>query len=340
MEICELKKDDEKAWNEYVFKHPESTFYHQIGWKHVVEKSYGHKPYYLLARENREIKGVLPLFFMKSLIFGNKLVSLPFASYGGVIADNKTIAKALIEESKRIAEKYNVNYLELRQFDDKETELFSYDGYYTSILNLEKDPMIIWDKCRKSMRRYVKKAMENNLQMIQDSNNIKEFYNLYSRSMHSLGTPPHSYTFFENLLIEFPEHTKIVTVNQINNPIAAIFLLKFKETIIYGWGASLEEYLHLSPNYLLFWETIKNSCETGFRFFDFGRSQLDTGVYKFKEGWGAEPKKLYYQYYLLKNKILDTSQSNPKRQNFAKIWRKLPLPIANMIGVKIRRNLP
>ncbi len=83
MEICELKNSDEKAWDEYVLNHPDSTFYHQTGWKHVVEKSYGHKPYYLLAKEDGVIKGVLPLFFMKSLLFGRKLVSLPFAPYGG-----------------------------------------------------------------------------------------------------------------------------------------------------------------------------------------------------------------------------------------------------------------
>lgn len=340
MEIYEIKNSDEKAWDEYVYKSNNSTFYHQLGWRNVIKKTYGHKPIYIISKENEAIRGILPLFLMKSKIFGNKLVSVPFAPYGGVNADNKTIEKALIEEAKRIAEKYNVNYLELRQFDTKETELVSYDAYFTSILNLEKDPMIIWNKCRKSMRRYVKQAIENNLQIIKNSKNIEEFYNLYSRNMHALGTPPHSYTFFENLLIEFPRYTNIVTVNHINNPIAAIFLLNFKDTIIYGWGASLEEYLKLSPNYLLFWDTIKCGCEIGYKFFDFGRSQLNTGVYLFKIGWGAEPKQLYYQYYLIKNHIVDTSQSNPKRQMFAKVWKKIPLPIANKLGVKIRRNLP
>ncbi len=64
MEIFELKNTDEKSWDEYVLNHPDSTFYHQTGWKRVVEKSYGHKPYYLLAKDDGVIKGVLPLFFM------------------------------------------------------------------------------------------------------------------------------------------------------------------------------------------------------------------------------------------------------------------------------------
>ncbi|HIH96985.1 MAG TPA: hypothetical protein HA348_05870 [Thermoplasmata archaeon] len=104
MEITELhNREDEKAWDEYVYSSNSSTFYHQIGWRNVVEKTYKHKPIYLTAKENGEIKGVLPLFLMKSIIFGKKLVSVPFAPYGGVCADNRTIADALFEEAKRIA---------------------------------------------------------------------------------------------------------------------------------------------------------------------------------------------------------------------------------------------
>jgi len=67
-----------------------------------VEKAYNHKPLYLIAKENGEIKGVLPLFLMKSIIFEKKLVSVPFAPYGGVCADSETVKNALIEKAKRI----------------------------------------------------------------------------------------------------------------------------------------------------------------------------------------------------------------------------------------------
>jgi len=66
----------------------------------VVEKTYNHKPLYLIAKENGVIKGVLPLFLMRSVIFGKKLVSVPFAPYGGVCADSETVEKALIDEVK------------------------------------------------------------------------------------------------------------------------------------------------------------------------------------------------------------------------------------------------
>jgi len=102
LEICELEKKNERAWDEYLLKSEHSTFYHQIGWKNVVEKTYKHKPLYLIAKENGEIKGVLPMFLMRSVIFGKKLVSVPFAPYGGVCADDGMVEKMLIEEAIRI----------------------------------------------------------------------------------------------------------------------------------------------------------------------------------------------------------------------------------------------
>ena len=102
MQITELQKEDEAAWDSYILNSNNSTFYHQIGWRNVVEKTYKHKPIYLIAKEEGDIKGVLPLFLMKSMIFGKKLVSVPFAPYGGVCADNETIEKALVGEAKRV----------------------------------------------------------------------------------------------------------------------------------------------------------------------------------------------------------------------------------------------
>ena len=58
-EITELEKEGKESWDSYIHKSSTSTFYHQIGWKNVVEKTYKHKPTYLIAKEEDEIKEVL-----------------------------------------------------------------------------------------------------------------------------------------------------------------------------------------------------------------------------------------------------------------------------------------
>ena len=341
IEVAELRADEEGEWDAYVLKHPNSTFFHQIGWRNVVQETYKHKPIYLVAKEDGNIKGILPLFFMKSVVFGTKLVSVPFAPYGGVCADDKMAEKMLIEEAKRITDEYDVDYLELRQFNKKDAEFVTNDAYVTLILKLNRNYEVIWNTFRKSMRRYIRKAVENDLKVTINSKNLKDFYNIYTNAMRNLGTPAHSAAFFRNILIEFSENSNIATIEYKDRVISTIFLLYFKDIVIYGWGASLREYLELSPNYLLFWEIIKYSCERGFNFFDFGRSLPDTGVFLFKRGWGAVPKQLYYQYYLNNiSKMPDTGQLNPNRQRVAKVWRRLPLRIANVLGPRIRQNFP
>ena len=114
LEIFEIGNENENEWDRYVYKFDCSTFYHQIGWKKVVENTYGLQPHYFIAKENNEVKGILPLFLMDSKLFGKKLVSVPFGPYGGVCADNKTIEDLLIDRAVQLTKEYKVNYLVLR----------------------------------------------------------------------------------------------------------------------------------------------------------------------------------------------------------------------------------
>ena len=70
MITCELYEDaDFHAWQAYVSANPSSGIYHHIGWKSVIEDAYGHTALYLIARNNLDITGVLPLVLIKSRIF-------------------------------------------------------------------------------------------------------------------------------------------------------------------------------------------------------------------------------------------------------------------------------
>ena len=105
---------DKQAWDSYVLNHPHSTHCHLSGWKRVIENAYGHRGYYLLAEENSKISGILPLVHIKSFIFGNKLISMPFLNYGGILADNEETEIALLSEAIKLSQELRVNDMELR----------------------------------------------------------------------------------------------------------------------------------------------------------------------------------------------------------------------------------
>src|SRR5215207_10328140 len=88
---------DAAAWDRYLESRPDGSFYHLFGWRRVLQSSLRLEPMYLLARDNGEIVGVLPLVLLSSRIFGRVLCSMPFLNYGGPCANSETAASKLIE---------------------------------------------------------------------------------------------------------------------------------------------------------------------------------------------------------------------------------------------------
>ncbi len=339
MEICELKKNDEKSWDEYVFDQPDSTFYHQIGWKNVVERSYGYKPYYLIARDGGEIKGILPMFFIKSLLLRRKLVSVPFAPYGGAIGEKSAVGM-LVDHVVQLAKELNVKYMEFRSAGNSST-LLTNSYYSASILDLDQNPKIVWNaKLTRNKRKNVVKSQKRDLK-VEFIKVIDAFYDIFAINMRDLGSPIHSMTFFNNILKEFSDSAKVQLVSIDSKPVYAAFYLLYKDTIINSWSSSLEEYRNYYPTDFGIWAAIEYGCNNNYKHYDFGRSQQGSNNMEFKERWGAETKKLEYQYYL--NNVVeipDYTSKNPERQGFAKVWRKVPLNVAKTIGPVFRKLIP
>jgi len=48
----------------YVKASPDAANYHRWVWRQVIEATYGHQAYYLMASENGVTQGILPLFLI------------------------------------------------------------------------------------------------------------------------------------------------------------------------------------------------------------------------------------------------------------------------------------
>jgi len=69
----------------------------------MVQGTFGHKGYYLMAHEDGRIWGVLPLMHVRSRLFGNRLISQPFSDYGGPLAASSSVSDALYHRAVEIA---------------------------------------------------------------------------------------------------------------------------------------------------------------------------------------------------------------------------------------------
>jgi FemAB-related protein (PEP-CTERM system-associated) len=170
---------------------------------------------------------------------------------------------------------------------------------------------------------------------------LENFYEVFSANMRDLGTPVNSKVLFRNILEGFPEQSRIGVVLKDKRPVAAGFIIGFKEKLQIPWASSLRRFNSLSPNMLLYWGILEYACNNGYRIFDFGRSTPEEGTHKFKEQWNPRVIPLYWHYWVTNGEEKPgLNPDNPKFKIFIKVWRYLPLPIANILGPRIVKYLP
>jgi FemAB-related protein (PEP-CTERM system-associated) len=343
--MLEIKINDGIApekWEGYVEKSASSTFCHLYKWRKVIEETFKHNSFYLAAEKDGEIKGVIPLFEIRSRIFGSALVSIPFLDYGGICAEDEGIGHVLLEKVREIVSEQGVDYLELRHRGREVGGLTSNPGKVNLKLKLCSDPDVIWKDLDAKVRNQVRKAQKSGLKFVVGGiNEIRPFYGVFSRNMRDLGTPVYSRDFFFNIMKEFPDQAEVFLVKGEGAVIGGAIAFYFKDQMEIPWASSLREYFAYCPNNLLYWEAIKRGCQKGCELFNFGRSRYGTSHYRFKKQWGAEDEELAYQFYSEDEKLIpDLNPSSSKYRMAVNIWKKLPLAVAERLGPGISRCIP
>ena len=341
-EIKQLSGKDEKKWDEFVMKSNDTTFCHQIGWKKVVEETYGHKPYYLFAESDvGDVVGFLPMFLIKDIFFGKRLVSVPFAPYGGVCCETDDVGNALINEAINIGKNLDVGHCEFRNFKNTNTyENFNCTGdYSTFLLDLDNGIDFVYGNMKRNKRAKIRKGEQHNLDFTidADSNAVDEFYEIYSQNMRSLGTPVHDFNFLKKVYEMFPKNVFVAKVLINKEIISSEYLFIFKSMLTTMWGASINEFLKYAPNDFKYWNIIKYGCGNNLSCLDFGRCLVNSGGYEFKKQWGSVEVPLSYCYYPSTKTLLSPQNEYGK---FAKIWCKLPLKVTKIIGPRVRGYIP
>jgi FemAB-related protein (PEP-CTERM system-associated) len=342
MNIRTFRETDRAAWDDYVANHPSGTFFHLTGWKDVIEESFGHKPFYLLAQRDGGISGVLPLFSVKSFLFGRSMVSTPFAPYGGILADREETAQALYDEAVNLTRDKGLDYLEMRSETAGFGDLPTKDLYFVFRKEISPENDRNLEAIPRKTRRMVRLGMKNGLEASFGSADLLDpFYGMFAFNYRRLGTPVFSSAYLRNLLEQFGEKCSILVVSKDGKPLSGVLSFYYKDQVIpYYSGAYPEANDHAANDYL-YWALMRDAADKGCRVFDFGRSKKDTGPYNFKRHWGFEPKALEYQYYLNRiSKLPNLSPSNPKYRKRIEMWKKLPLWATKLIGPRIIKYVP
>jgi FemAB-related protein (PEP-CTERM system-associated) len=320
-----------------------SSVYHYSRWQRVVEESFGHKWYCLVCEEEPgRVVGTLPMVHMDSFLFGNFLVSMPYFNYGGVCADDPAVRSLLVEGAVRKAEELRAGHVEFRQEIPLSNGFPVKTAKVSMRLALPGSGKDLWESLPSKLKSQVRRPQKEGMTVrVGGLEELEHFHRIFSVNMRDLGTPVYPVRFFRHILEQFPRNSWICTVMAGEIAVASGFLIGFKGNLEIPWASSIRKYNRLGPNMLLYWSCLEFACERGFRVFDFGRSSVDGGTYRFKEQWGASPHPLYWHYWTREGTpVPDMTPGNPKYQLAIHVWKKLPLPVTRFLGPLIVRNLP
>lgn len=342
--IHQIKEDDFQYWDDYVENHSQASIYHLSAWKTLIEKTFKHQCLYFYAKNTEgEICGVLPSVNLKSKLFGNFIVSMPYFNYGGVLADNDEIAQQLNEYLQQQAIKHNVSHIQYRESAERsENVLPASTSKVNMILQLPETAedlgKLIGSKRRSQIKRPIKEGVSHK---IGHEELLADFYQVFCQNMRDLGTPVYSKKFFINILEAFKENCSICIVYWQGKPVSAGFLIRYKDRLEIPWASTLSYANRISVNMYLYWQILSYAIEMGCQEFDFGRSTIDEGTYRFKKQWKSEPQQCYWYHWVPEGgELPNLSPSNAKFDLAITLWKKLPLPVANTLGPFLVKNLP
>jgi FemAB-related protein (PEP-CTERM system-associated) len=308
-----------------------------------MDQTFDHQHHYLKAVDNdNNIAAVLPLYEMNSRLFGHFAISLPYVNYGGVLTDNEHAGQAILEYCEKLGQELKFTHILFREYENKIYDWSCEQHKVTMLLELPKSAEMLWKQIGSKRRAQVKRPeREGSKVRIGKIEMLNDFYKIFSRNMRDLGTPVYSKSWFRNILTVFYNETFIVLIYLKDRPVAAGFLIKHGARMEIPWASSLKEANRYGVNMLLYWEVLKHSISLGCDVFDFGRSSKDANTYRFKKQWGGTPKQLYWYIWTRDGKEAPRLDPNNKKYTQAiKLWKKLPLPVANAFGPGIVKFLP
>ncbi|KAB8067015.1 FemAB family XrtA/PEP-CTERM system-associated protein [Janthinobacterium violaceinigrum] len=344
--VRSLQGHEHARWDAFVDACPEATFFHRAGWQTIMEQGFRHDSHFLYAEQDGRIAGVLPLAHVRSRLFGSSLVSLPFCVYGGIAGGSGDVRQALDEAAQALARRLGVGHLEYRWREEREdapdkapARWLRKPLYATFRHTLHADAEQNLLAIPRKQRAVVRKAMAAGLHSAID-HDLERFYPIYAASVHRLGTPVFARRHFALLRAVFGADCEILTVYHGQQAQASVLQFYFRDEVLpyYGGGSVLAR--STGANDFMYWESMRRACARGCRLFDFGRSKLGTGACDFKKNWGFAPQPLPYAYKLVRARALpEVNPLNPRYALFIRAWRRLPLPLANLLGPHIVRQL-
>ena len=331
---------DGAAWDAFARAQDGFTHFHLHGWRRVMERAFGHECLYHAARgDDGALRGVLPCVRGKSALFGHFLVSMPFLNYGGPLGDAESV-RALTAAAVAEAERSRAKLLELRSAVELPIDLPVSHRKITVRLDLAETSEAQFKRFDAKLRSQIRKPQKDGVTVRSGLDQVPQFYEVFAQHMRDLGTPVLSRRFFEEIAATFPDSARLAVAYLEGQPVATGLGFRFGDEFEITWASSLLSAKKSAPNMLVYWELLQACVAEGVRRFDFGRCTPNGGTHKFKQQWGGQDAPLYWYQ---RSESPDAKTPSPDDGAYSwgpRVWKKLPIAVANVVGPRIVKYIP
>lgn len=313
---------DPTLWNAHV----RDRVFHRFEWKDIIQRAYGLEPHFVLAEEASNF-ALIPAFKVKG-----RLISVPFTYLAGFAGSSEAFVRRFEEELKGRGEVFEYKSLDtLSAKPDYVSSVVSVKNYDDYLLSLASN-----------MRKQIRKSQRSPFE-VQLQNHASDFYSIFSRKMHELGTPVHSKKFFDFIFEKLGEFAIAHTVFLERKVVASMLCLRGVDpvqgdapTVFIMWACTLRESDALYSNYFLYASALEHySKKLGIMHFDFGTSLFNSGPFEFKQKWNPTNYSVK-----LHNSKAGYYKSKKSLVLMGEAWKYLPYRATLLLGPRIRKLLP
>ena len=319
-----------------------ASLFQRPAWLRAVEQSTGQRACGFITEQMGVITGWLPFTEVRSRLFGNALVSSGFGVGGGICTDSDLAANALVAAAKDHALQNRSAGIELRGGTIPDGVAVRSDKHCGFVRDLAGDDDAELLAIPRKARAEVRKGLAGDLEVRvgRGPGDLSDHYAVYSESVRNLGTPVFPKPLFVAMIEAFPDTSDILTVSKRGKPIASVLSFYHDGAVMPFWGGGTYAARAERANERMYYELMCHARRRGMARFDFGRSKTGSGPYHFKRNWGFEPQPLTYGYWTAPGaKARDIDPTGEGYSRKIELWKRLPLPVANVLGPLISRGL-
>ncbi len=341
----QIEKIDDPGteWDEFAESTAGVCVGHAAAWASVFRDAYRLEPCYLAARgATGELVGILPLVHFRTPLGRSELISLPYLDAAGILARDPEVVAALRTAAVDLMQTSRSAALELRQPKALagEPEDSSVDRV-NLVLSLESDAEAQWSALRAKVRNQTRKAEREGLELAEGTppELCDAFYGPFEVNMRDLGSPVHARGFFQAAARHFGDRLRFLVTRHGDRPVGGLVAIRYGPAVTVPWASTLRSERQRCPNNLIYWEALRWAIERRASVFDFGRSPRDSGTHRFKLGWGAHEEPFAWIRLSPLGDAVAMKVGNPSAllSRVSSLWTHLPVPVAGVLGPRVRR---